>query len=49
MSATACICLNMERRLTQIEESVTRYLPQLDSADREKPPLTQATKPLVVS
>jgi hypothetical protein len=27
-------CANMERRLTQIEESITRYLQQLDSADR---------------
>jgi transposase len=27
----------MERRLAQIEESVTRYLQQLDSADRQEP------------
>src|SRR5271157_5785366 len=27
----------MERRLTQIEESVARYLQQLDSADRQEP------------
>jgi transposase len=29
----------MERRLTQIEESVARYLHQLDSADRQEPSL----------
>ena len=34
----------MERRLTQIEENVARYLQQLDSADREEPSLTRATK-----
>jgi ParB-like chromosome segregation protein Spo0J len=27
----------MERRLAQIEESVARYLRQLDSADRQEP------------
>jgi hypothetical protein len=27
----------MERRLAQIEESVTRYMQQLDSADRQGP------------
>jgi hypothetical protein len=27
----------MERRLAQIEESVTRYLSQLDTADRQEP------------
>ncbi len=27
----------MERRMTQIEESVARYLQQLDSADRQEP------------
>jgi transposase len=34
----------MERRLTQIEESVTRYLHQLDSADRQEPSLARTTK-----
>src|SRR5262250_1378227 len=34
----------MERRLAQIEESVTRYLQQLDSADRQEPSLALATK-----
>ena len=29
----------MERRMAQIEESVTRYLHQLDSADRQEPSL----------
>jgi hypothetical protein len=28
----------MERRMAQIEESVARYLQQLDSADRQEPP-----------
>ena len=27
----------MERRMAQIEESVARYLQQLDSADRQEP------------
>jgi transposase len=31
----------MERRLAQIEESVARYLQQLDSADRQEPSLAQ--------
>jgi transposase len=34
----------MERRLTQIEESVARYLHQLDSADRQEPSLARTTK-----
>jgi transposase len=34
----------MERRLAQIEESVARYLQQLDSADRQEPSLARATK-----
>jgi transposase len=34
----------MERRLAQIEESVTRYLHQLDSADRQEPSLARTTK-----
>jgi transposase len=34
----------MERRLAQIEESVARYLRQLDSADREEPSLASETK-----
>jgi transposase len=34
----------MERRLTQIEESVARYLYQLDSADRQEPSLARTTK-----
>jgi len=34
----------MERRLTQIEESVARYLNQLDSADRQEPSLARTTK-----
>src|SRR5213592_2723621 len=34
----------MERRLAQIEESVARYLHQLDSADRQEPSLARATK-----
>src|SRR5262245_60457492 len=33
-----------ERRLAQIEESVSRYLQQLDSADRQEPSLALATK-----
>src|SRR6201984_3686395 len=38
----------MERRLGQIEESVARYLHQLDSADRQEPSLArtpQSTRP----
>ena len=34
----------MERRMAQIEESVGRYLHQLDSADREEPSLARTTK-----
>jgi len=34
----------MERRLAQIEESVARYLQQLDSADRQEPSDARATK-----
>ena len=34
----------MKRRLEQIEQSVARYLDQLDSADRQEPSLARATK-----
>jgi len=34
----------MERRMAQIEESVARYLHQLDSADRQEPSLAGETK-----
>src|SRR5689334_5378894 len=34
----------MERRLSQIEESVARYLHQLDSADRQEPSPARTTK-----
>ena len=34
----------MKRRLEQIEESVARYLHQLDSADRQEPSLARMTK-----
>jgi transposase len=34
----------MERRLAQIEESVARYLHQLDSADRQEPSPARTTK-----
>ena len=34
----------MERRLAQIEESVARYLQQLDSADRQEPSAARETK-----
>jgi transposase len=34
----------MERRLAQIEESVARYLHQLDSADRQEPSLARTSK-----
>jgi len=34
----------MERRLAQIEESVARYLRQLDSADRQEPSAARTTK-----
>jgi hypothetical protein len=34
----------MERRLAQIEESVARYLQQLDSADRQEPSPARTTK-----
>jgi rubrerythrin len=34
----------MERRMAQIEESVARYLQQLDSADRQEPSEVLKTK-----
>ena len=34
----------MKRRLAQIEESVSRYLHQLDSADRQDPSLARSTR-----
>ncbi len=34
----------MQRRMAQIEESVARYLQQLDSADRQEPSLALASK-----
>ena len=34
----------MERRLAQIEQSVARYLRQLDSADRQEPSEARETK-----
>ena len=34
----------MKRRMEQIEESVSRYLHQLDSADRQEPSLARTTK-----
>src|SRR6266852_8175633 len=34
----------MQRRMAQIEESVARYLRQLDSADRQEPSLARTTK-----
>ena len=34
----------MERRMAQIEESVTRYLQQLDTADRQEPSEALKTK-----
>ena len=34
----------MKRRMEQIEESVARYLHQLDSADRQEPSVARATK-----
>jgi hypothetical protein len=34
----------MKRRMAQIEESVERYLDQLDSADRQEPSLARTTK-----
>ena len=34
----------MKRRMAQIEQSVSRYLHQLDSADRQEPSLAQAMK-----
>src|SRR5213596_1992063 len=34
----------MQRRMAQIEESVARYLHQLDSADRQEPSLARMTK-----
>jgi hypothetical protein len=33
----------MDRRMAQIEESVVRYLQQLDTADRQEP--SEALKP----
>ena len=36
--------VKMERRLAQIEESVARYLHQLDSADRQEPSEARTTK-----
>jgi peptidoglycan hydrolase CwlO-like protein len=32
----------MQRRLEQIDESITRYLSQLDSADRQGPTVPEA-------
>jgi transposase len=37
-------CAKMERRLAQIEESVARYLSQLDTADRQEPSEALAAK-----
>jgi hypothetical protein len=37
-------CAKMQRRMAQIEESVARYLHQLDSADRQEPSLACTTK-----
>ncbi len=34
----------MKRRMEQIEESVARYLHQLDSADRQEPGLARTTE-----
>jgi hypothetical protein len=34
----------MKRRMEQIEESVERYLQQLDSADQQEPSLARTTK-----
>jgi hypothetical protein len=34
----------MERRMAQIEESVARYLQQLDTADRQEPSEALKTK-----
>ncbi len=34
----------MQRRMEQIEESVERYLHQLDSADRQEPSVARATE-----
>lgn len=34
----------MQRRTEQIEESVPRYLHQIDSADRQAPRLADTTK-----
>ena len=39
----------MQRRMAQIEESVARYLHQLDSADRQEPSLARTTKSTVAS
>ncbi len=35
--------VKMQRRLEQVEESVERYLHQLDSADRQEPSVARAT------
>jgi hypothetical protein len=37
-------CAKMQRRVEQIEESVTRYPHQMDSADRQQPSLANTTK-----
>jgi transposase len=37
-------CAKMQRRMARIEESVARYLHQLDSADRQEPSLARTTK-----
>ena len=39
----------MKRRMEQIEESVERYLHQLDSADRQEPSLARTTKAVRLS
>ena len=38
----------MQRRMAQVEESVARYLHQLDSADRQEPSLARTTKAIRV-
>jgi hypothetical protein len=40
----ASLCAKMERRLAQAEESMTRYLGQLDTADRQEPSEALAAK-----
>jgi len=37
-------CAKVERRRAQLEESVARYLSQLDTADRQEPSEALATK-----